>query len=265
MQLVIVKVTESTDWANALVVVEKPRTGKLRICLDPRDFNKAIKRPHYPLPTIEDITPKLIGAKHFIVNKTNRGIVQADDIQHCTRMIHILSSSIWHHFSSDEFQCKIAETYEGLNGVVAIVDDILVYRRTRNMEHDDNLHAMLQGSCEKGVKLNREKSIVSASEVCYFGHCLSAEGVKPDPEKVSAIKHMRPPKSKVELETVLGMVNYPSKFPPCLSDINAPLRQLFKESSELIWDSQHDTAFQNKKYLTTKETGTVLAYYDPQK
>lgn len=124
---------------------------------------------------------------------------------------------------------------------------------------------MLQGSCEKGVKLNREKSIVSASEICYFGHCLSAEGVKPDPEKVSAIKHMRPPKSKVELETVLGMVNYPSKFPPCLSDINAPLHQLFKESSELIWDSQHDTAFQKKKYLTTKETGTVLAYYDPQK
>lgn len=73
MQLVIVKVTESTDWANALVVVEKPRTGKLRICLDPRDFNKAIKRPHYPLPTIEDITPKPMGAKHFIALDARSG------------------------------------------------------------------------------------------------------------------------------------------------------------------------------------------------
>lgn len=51
---VIVKVTEPTDWVNAPVVVEKPHTGKLRVCLryDPRDLKsilKAIKKPHYPV------------------------------------------------------------------------------------------------------------------------------------------------------------------------------------------------------------------------
>ncbi|VDI02664.1 Hypothetical predicted protein, partial [Mytilus galloprovincialis] len=40
---VIRKVDEPTDWVNSLVVVEKPKTGKLRICLDPRNLNKAIK------------------------------------------------------------------------------------------------------------------------------------------------------------------------------------------------------------------------------
>ena len=45
---IIQKVTELTEWVNALVVVEKPKTGRLRICLDP--LNKAIQRPHYPLP-----------------------------------------------------------------------------------------------------------------------------------------------------------------------------------------------------------------------
>lgn len=63
-QGVIARVTEPNDWVNALVVVEKLRTCKLRICLDPRDLNKAIKRPHCSLPTIEDITPKLTGAKY---------------------------------------------------------------------------------------------------------------------------------------------------------------------------------------------------------
>ena len=33
---IIAKVTEPTDWVNSIVVVEKPQTGKLRICLDPR-------------------------------------------------------------------------------------------------------------------------------------------------------------------------------------------------------------------------------------
>ena len=33
---IIQKVTEPTDWVNSLVVVEKPKTGKLRICSDPK-------------------------------------------------------------------------------------------------------------------------------------------------------------------------------------------------------------------------------------
>lgn len=39
--------SDITDWFNALVVVEKPYTGKLGVCLDPRNLNKAIKRLHY--------------------------------------------------------------------------------------------------------------------------------------------------------------------------------------------------------------------------
>lgn len=76
---------------------------------------------------------------------------------------------------------------------------------------------------------------------------------------------MEPPKNKAELETVLGMVNYLSKFAPCLSEINTPLCQLLKQSSEFIWDAQHDTAFCKIKDLIAKESGPVLAYYDPKK
>ena len=52
---VIRKVEEPTDWVSSIVVVEKPN-GKLRICLDPQHLNQAIKRGHYQLPAIEDIT-----------------------------------------------------------------------------------------------------------------------------------------------------------------------------------------------------------------
>ncbi|XP_014667284.1 PREDICTED: uncharacterized protein K02A2.6-like [Priapulus caudatus] len=45
--------------------LEKPRTGDLRVCLDPKDLNKAIARPHHPMRTLEDILPVLTGAKYF--------------------------------------------------------------------------------------------------------------------------------------------------------------------------------------------------------
>ena len=61
---VIRKVDEPTDWVNSMVIVEKPNK-KLRICIDPRDLNTAIKREHFQLPTIEGITSRLTGAKVF--------------------------------------------------------------------------------------------------------------------------------------------------------------------------------------------------------
>ena len=39
---IIVPVNEPIDWFSSLLVVEKPN-GNLRVCLDPRNLNKAIK------------------------------------------------------------------------------------------------------------------------------------------------------------------------------------------------------------------------------
>ena len=61
---VITPIQEPTDWVNSLVIVEKPN-GKLRICLDPRPLNRAIKREHYQLPTTENILSQMSGARYF--------------------------------------------------------------------------------------------------------------------------------------------------------------------------------------------------------
>ena len=52
---IIKKVVTPTEWISSMVAVRKP--GKLRICIDPKDLNKALKRNHYLMPTIEDILP----------------------------------------------------------------------------------------------------------------------------------------------------------------------------------------------------------------
>jgi hypothetical protein len=38
---IITKVTEPTEWISSMVVVKKP--SKFRICLDPKDLNKALQ------------------------------------------------------------------------------------------------------------------------------------------------------------------------------------------------------------------------------
>ena len=63
-QGIITKVTEPTEWVNSITYPVKPN-GDLRICLDPKDLNKAIIREHYKAPTLEEITHKLCGATKF--------------------------------------------------------------------------------------------------------------------------------------------------------------------------------------------------------
>ena len=63
-QGVVEKVDGPSDWVNSMVVVQK-KDGSLGICIDPKDLNKALKREHYQLPTIEEITARMPGARFF--------------------------------------------------------------------------------------------------------------------------------------------------------------------------------------------------------
>ena len=74
------------------------------------------------------------------------------------------------------------ETFEGLLGVTPLVDDIIIIGRTRE-EHDTNLRATLERAATRNLKLNLDKLTVGAQEVEYFGHILSADGLKPDPHQ----------------------------------------------------------------------------------
>jgi hypothetical protein len=67
------------------------------------------------------------------------------------------------------------------------------------------LRAVLQRAQEKGVKFNGDKCIFNAKVLPYFGHLLTTEGEKPDPNKTRAIAEMPEPKNKEELQTLLGM------------------------------------------------------------
>ena len=69
---IIRRVDEPTELVNSMAVVPKPN-GEVRICLDPRDLNFAVKREHYQMPTLNEITSQLAGAKYFTVLDATAG------------------------------------------------------------------------------------------------------------------------------------------------------------------------------------------------
>ena len=113
--------------------------------------------------------------------------------------------------SQDLFQRKVDETFESLPGVTSICDDVLVFGRTRT-EHDRNLRNVLEKSRETGLRFNPDKIQIGLTSVKYYGHVISSDGLKPSPDKLSAILNMPNPTNRAELETLLDMITYLTKF-----------------------------------------------------
>ena len=80
---ILVPVEVPTDWVSSMVVASK-RNGKIRLWIDPKPLNKALKRNRYLLPTIDDLLAKLTNAKVFTVADAKSGFwhVPLDDVRH---------------------------------------------------------------------------------------------------------------------------------------------------------------------------------------
>ena len=269
---IITKVTGPTDWVNSMVLREKP-DGRLRVCLDPTDLNRAIKREHYPSRTVEEVSHKFAGAKVFSKLDARNGYwnVKLDEESSFLTTFNtpfgrykFLRLPFGLKVSQDIFQCLMDYAYRDCRGAVNIADDIIVHG-IDDYDHDLNMHDAMEKTRRAGVKLNEkeEKCQIKRKSVKFYGSVYTVDGVKPDPNRVESIQAIEAPKNKTDLHTFLGMVTYMSPFLPNLSDHTATLRELLRRDVEFQWTDSHDLAFDKVKQLLSKDV--VLNYYDRKK
>ena len=138
--------------------------------------------------------------------------------------------------ASDEFQRLSDLFFQDLEGVAAVVDDLIVWADTKE-EHDRRLSMVLRRCEEIGLVLNKAKCKLNCDSVRYLDHVFSAEGMSIDPSRVKDLQAIPPPKSLKELQEFLGMVNHVAASIPHYSDLTAPLRELLKKDSFFRWES----------------------------
>ena len=69
---VITTVSEPTDWVSSMVVAHKKDKQEIRLCINPKDLNTALKRPHYPMRSVEEVATQMSGAALFSVLDAKR-------------------------------------------------------------------------------------------------------------------------------------------------------------------------------------------------
>ena len=150
---VISRVFRPTDWVSSLVYSRKS-SERLRICLDPKDLNRAIKRPHYHTRTLEEITHKLAGATVFSKLDAHHGYWPVSLVQDSSIKTTFNSPFGPYRFrrlpfglnlTQDVFRERIDQILEQCPGTISIADDEGVFGRTEK-EHDTNLHQLMRAA-----------------------------------------------------------------------------------------------------------------------
>ena len=227
---IIEKVEKPTDWCAPMVPVLK-KNGNVRICVDLKKLNEAVKREHFMLPNLDDISPRLAESTLFSKLDASSGFYQIplhpDSCElttfitpmgrYCFRRVPFGITS-----APEIFQRKMTDLLRGIEGVEVIIDDILIHGKTRK-EHDRRLDTVLRRIQDSGRKLNREKCEFRKIEIEYFGHNISSEGIQPSSSRVDAIRQIETPTNLTELRRFIGMVNYLGRFIPDLASVISPM------------------------------------------
>ena len=111
----------------------------------------------------------------------------------------------------EHFQKRMNKILSGLDGVLCLIDDTIVFGQTKE-EHDLRLKAALERVQRAGDTLNKEKCEFGKEKLTFLGHLVDSQGILADPEKTKAVREMNQPENVSELRRFLGMVNQMGKF-----------------------------------------------------
>src|SRR6202051_3891419 len=264
-------VQESKSPYGAPVLFVKKKDGSMRMCVDYRALNKITIKNKYPLPRIDELLDRLLGAKYFSKIDLRAGSWQVriaeEDVPKTafrTRYGHyeFLVMPFGLTNAPATFMHLMQQTFrEHLDdSVIVFIDDVLVYSKTKH-EHEQHLRTVLQVLRDKQLYAKLSKCEFFQTEIGFLGHVINQYGIKMESSKVNAVTSWPPPKNIHELRSFLGLAGYYRRFVKDFSMIASPLSVLLHKDTKYEWGAGQEQAYTELKQAVS--TAPILIIPDP--
>jgi hypothetical protein len=266
---VITEEREPTDWCAPAFFVPKADGKRVRLVTDYTRLNKFVRRPVHPFPSVKEIVQSIpTGMKFFAKMDAVHGYFQLGLDEEASKLTtFILPSGRYRYLrapmglssSSDEW-CKHSDrAIEGLHFAKKIVDDILVW--APSLEELGNRVRQIANRCKAlNVILSRKKFVIG-EEIEFAGLIINANGIKPDPTQVEALRKFPRPKDITGVRSFLGLANQLSGFVPDFAHMTKTLRGLTGKNASFLWLQDHEKEFEEVKRLLTSDM--VVTHFNP--
>jgi hypothetical protein len=144
--------------------------------------------------------------------------------------------------------------------VFIYLDDITMFSQS-DEENCDHLRKVFLKYKKFGLSLNSKKSFFTMKEGKLLGHIVSAEGVRIDSSRVEAILTLSLPRSKKEVQSFLGKVNFLRRFVSNFAELLKYITTMLRKDNEIKWTYEAHSSFdQIRKYLTEAPVLVSLDY-----
>ena len=226
----------NSPWRAQPLVVDNGK-GKRRMCIDySLTINLFTELDAYPLPSIESIVNEVPKWKRIISTLDLQSAYHQIKIHPKDRPYTAFQSGLeLYHWkvmpfgltnAVPAFQRVMNEFIDRnkLKGVNVYLDNITVGGMDQ-ASYDKNLSAVKEAAKKENFTFNENKCQCNCSQIQLLGHLVGNGEIKPDPECIAPLKDLEVPKSKKELQRILGLFNYYSKWVPNFSEIIRPLVQ----------------------------------------
>ena len=144
--------------------------------------------------------------------------------------------------------------------VVFYLDDITVFSR-REEDHLKHLERILLKCRTFGISLNPTKRIFSLTSGKLLGHIISKYGIKIDPNRVNAIQKVDFPRSRKEIQSFLGKVNFVRRFTPNFAEIVKDITRMLKKGAKIKWKTEAKHSFEEIKKALTQAPVLISLYF----
>jgi hypothetical protein len=144
--------------------------------------------------------------------------------------------------------------------VVVYLDDITVFSKS-DKEHCQHLRKVFSKCRRFGLSLNPKKYLFAMQEGKLLGHIVSTEGVKIDSSRVEAIQTLSLPRSKKEVQSFLGKINFLRRFVSNFAELVKHITCMLRKENEVKWTAESRESFNQIKKTLTEASVLVNADY----
>jgi ribonuclease HI len=151
------------------------------------------------------------------------------------------------------YQRMVTGMFEHMIGktVEAYIDDMLI-KSVRKVNHVGDLRKVLEVLRSSKLRLNASKCLFGVSSGKFLGHMISYNGVEANPDQISALLNLEPPKDAKQVQHLTGMIAALGRFISRSADKCRPFFQLLGKKRKFLWDEDCSAAFQGiKTYLSS--------------
>ena len=266
-----VEFSNNPKYCSRALMVAKPGGIEkgVRLVVDQSNINKGVVRPTHPF-TSGNTLLQMIPASAVVFAKFDAlsGYFQiplAEESRHITQFIHkrgtfeFCRAPMGLNASGDEWCKRSDAALANLEGILKLVDDILIYGSNYE-ELFRRIEAVLDRCTKHNITLSRKKIEIGDS-VTFGGFHVSKDGYSPTKERTEAIEKFPEPQNVTGVRSFLGLANGLAHFVPDYAQASQALRHLLKKQTSWRWADPQKESFKKVKEILTGNL--VLKNFDP--